>query len=335
MIVKMEDIAFALGVSKVTVSRALNDKEGVGEDLRQQIKAKAKQMGYQMNKVASALKTKHMHSVGILISERYFGEEDFFYVEIYKYIGIELTQRGYTSSFHILSLEDERNLIMPKMITGSNVDGVLVLGELDKQYIKSIDNFQLPKLFVDYYNSEFRHIDSVLTDNYFSFYNFTCDVIKEGYKEITYVGTIQATSSIMDRYMGYQKAMVEHNLLENIAQIDDREQTNEDGLIEINIPEKLPQVFMCNCDYTAYVLLNELNERNIKVPEDVQITGFDDTLYSRLTKPAITTKKVDLKEIARTSVKFITKKIGDSQKRYGRIIIDTKRKDRQSFVFKE
>lgn len=333
MSIKMEDIASVLGVSKVTVSRALNGKEGVSEELRERIVSKANEMGYQMNVFASALKTNKMHSVGILISERYFGEGDFFYLEIYKHMGIDLTKKGYTSSFHILSNEEEDALKIPKMITDGIIDGVLLLGELHKDYIKAIDHYEIPKLFVDYYNSQFRHIDSVLTDNYFSFYNFTNDIVKEGYKEISYVGSIKATASIMDRYMGYQKAMIENNLDANIQQIEDR--PLDQAFIFVEIPEKLPEVFMCNCDYTAYILLKDLQEKGIKVPQDVQIVGFDDTLYSRISTPTITTKHVDLQLIASTAVKFIIKKIENKSRNYGRVIVDTKRIDRESFEFKK
>ncbi len=328
----MEDIALALGVSKVTVSRALNGKEGVGEELREKIVSKANEMGYQMNVFASALRTNKMHSVGILISERYFGEGDFFYLEIYKHMGIDLTKKGYTSSFHILTQEEENDLIIPKMITDGIVDGVLLLGEMHKDYISTIDKFEIPKLFVDYYNSQFRHIDSVLTDNYFSFYNFTNDIIKEGYKNISFVGTIKATASIMDRYMGYQKAMIENNLESYIKQYEDRPE--DESFIFVDVDDQaLPEVFMCNCDYTAYILLDALKEKGLFVPKDVKIVGFDDTLYSRLSSPTITTKHVDLEQIARTSIKFIVKKIENKSKKYGRVIVDTKRIDRESFVF--
>lgn len=331
MAVKMDDIARELNVSKVTVSRALNNKEGVGEDLRKKIVEKANEMGYQMNVFASALKTNKMHSVGILISERYFGEGDFFYLEIYKHMGIDLTKRGYTSSFHILTTKEEDELSIPKMITDGIIDGVLLLGELHKDYIEAIDKYEIPKLFVDYYNSKFRHIDSVLTDNYFSFYNFTNDIINEGYKDILFVGTIKATASIMDRYMGYQKAMIENNLSDYCKYIYDRPM--DEKFIFVEVPDELPEVFMCNNDYTAYTLIKELNKNGIEVPKDVKVTGFDDTLYSKLSKPSITTKHVDLESIAKTSIKFITKKIENKSKRYGRVIVDTKRIDRDSFKF--
>ena len=66
----MKDIAEALGVTVVTVSKALSDKEGVGEELRERIKQKAQEMGYKKNLAACFIREGITHNIGILVAER-------------------------------------------------------------------------------------------------------------------------------------------------------------------------------------------------------------------------------------------------------------------------
>ena len=64
--------------------------------------------------------------------------------------------------------------------------------------------------------------------------------------------------------------------------------------IELSLPEDLPTAFVCNCDETAFRLVRTLKERGIRVPEDVSVTGFDDSIYAQLCSPPLTTVSVDI-----------------------------------------
>src|SRR5690554_931538 len=76
--VTMRDIAARLGVSVVTVSKALNDKEGVSEELKEKIKALADEMGYRVNALAKAMKEGHSYNIGVIVAERYTGSTESF-----------------------------------------------------------------------------------------------------------------------------------------------------------------------------------------------------------------------------------------------------------------
>ena len=71
--VSMDTIAQTLGISKVTVSKALNEKEGVSQELRIKIKEKAQELGYHVNIMAKGLISNQTFNIGILIAERYLG----------------------------------------------------------------------------------------------------------------------------------------------------------------------------------------------------------------------------------------------------------------------
>lgn len=77
--VKMSDIAKAMNISTVTVSKALADKDGVSEKLRAEIKEKAKELGYVYNRLPLLMREGITYNIGILISERFLGAYSFYW----------------------------------------------------------------------------------------------------------------------------------------------------------------------------------------------------------------------------------------------------------------
>lgn len=114
--ITMRDIANKLGVSSVTVSKALNDKEGVSEELKQKIKALAGEMGYRYNSAAKSIKDGLSKNIGVLIPERFTGMSHSFYLRVYQQISLLLDQYGYFGILNILSNEDEELLNFPGSI---------------------------------------------------------------------------------------------------------------------------------------------------------------------------------------------------------------------------
>ena len=128
------------------------------------------------------------------------------------------------------------------------------------------------------------------------------------------------TSSIQDRFLGYYKSILEYKLhFNNNWIISDRTDDNE--WIDIILPEDMPTAFVCNCDKTALILIKKLKKIGYSIPEDYSVVGFDDSIHSVQSNPSISTVRVDLEEMARVTVKMISKKINDVDTQYGRVMI--------------
>ena len=94
--VRLSDIADKLGISTVTVSKAIADKEGVGDDLRQQIKNLAEEMGYKTKKTGILSNSGNTTgNIGILIPSRFFSSEFSFYWFLFNYLSKSLLNRHY------------------------------------------------------------------------------------------------------------------------------------------------------------------------------------------------------------------------------------------------
>jgi LacI family transcriptional regulator len=317
--VTMRDIADQLGVSSVTVSKALNDKEGVSEELKLKIKGLAEELGYRYNAAAKSMKEGLSYNIGVVIPERFTGINQSFYLNVYQSITRILEKQGYYGILHILSGEDERNLVMPRIYYERKVDGFIVLGQTSKEYIEKIQGIEFPKVFLDFYD-EHAEIDSVITDNFYGSYEITNYLIQTGHREIAYVGNLYSTSSIQDRFLGYYKSLLEHRiLLKDEFILNDRDE--QGTYIDIELPEQLPTAFVCNCDQVAHNLVHKLKGQGINVPEDCSVVGFDNDIYATITDPALTTVEVDVEEMAENAVKFIIEKVKNSDKSFGRVLV--------------
>ncbi|MGL6174776.1 MAG: substrate-binding domain-containing protein [Cellulosilyticaceae bacterium] len=317
--VTMSDIANKLNISTVTVSKALSDKEGVSQTLRDQIKQVASEMGYRCNLVAKGMKEGCTYNVGVIVAKRYMDTANSFYWMMYQHLIQHLGKENYYALLEMISKEDEQMGKLPNMIEDRRVDALIILGQVKENYIDLIDNQGLPVLFLDFHSRQFD-MDAVIGDNMYGSYMATNYLIGKGHKEIGYLGDIYATTSILDRYLGYSKALIENRLIIHPEWIlKDRDADGESCLVEL--PEKLPTAFVCNCDKAAYYFVQQLESQGIRVPEDVSIVGFDDYIYATLSKPGITTIKVDIESMAEQAVAFVLRKLQDDSYTIGRKVI--------------
>lgn len=301
--VSMQNIADELGISKVTVSKALNGKEGVSEALKVKILQAAAERGYVLPNYGQ----RKVRTVGIIMSERFnSGDAGKFYMSMYEKIIYELRMRAYSSAMFTPTREnmDQDVELLEKK---GMFDGLILLGLLDRKVRERINQIELPKVYVDVYDETYQS-DSVVTENIYTAYEITKFLIQKGHKKIGFVGTLGSTTSINDRYLGYSRALMEQGL-EQCSEwvISDRD--SEGRTSDLLLPEELPTAFMCNCDETAFRLVKTLRMKGLSVPEDISVAGFDNDIYAELCDPKLTTVAVNTGEIGKTAVKCIVKRM--------------------------
>lgn len=317
--ISMSDLAKELGISKVSVSKALSDKEGVSEELRQKVKELAEKKGYRFSNSARSLKTNRQNNIGILISEKYILDKEAYYFAVSGEMIRRLDEYGNSGIVEIISYENENKCIPPRIYKENKVDGIIVLGQTSNDYLEMIESLTLPVIFFDFYVKDFA-TDSIVADNFLSGYSLTNLLIAKGHRKIGYVGSINATSSIQDRYLGYYKSLIENDIsLREDYVIDDRDKQGR--FIDFLLPKDLPTAFVCNCDRVAYSLIDTLRKMGKKIPEECSVVGFDNSIFSTLTDPQITTVDNNIEKMVSTAVKVITKKINNPLKTYNLIFV--------------
>lgn len=323
--VTMNDIAERLGVSTVSVSNALSGKSGVSPNVRDEIFRLANELGYVYQKATPKQDGEVLDGcdIGILTAQRYIQISSSFYWELYQKLAVELKLRGLYCIFDILSYEDETSLVISKMIVEKRVSSLIIIGQLTPEYLRAVAATGVSCVYLDFYEKDFD-VDSITTDNYFDMYRMTDYLIREGHRNIGFVGNVHATTSIMDRYMGYCKAMIENDLpLRREWLISDR--TNDGINIDFALPKEMPDAFVCNCDEVGYRFINDLQSKGYRVPKDVSVVGFDNYSTADSTStPRITTVEVNMKGLAKAAINTIVKRYKNPAYRAGRIQIGGK-----------
>lgn len=307
--VRMSDIAERLGVSTVTVHNALSGKRGVSDELRNQILDTAQKMGYEPASPAPKKKPEgESWKIGVIIAENYLAQYVTYYWKMYQELALVAAEKRCYTMIEVLHKDAEINTgKLPEMVTERSVDGLIIIGEIDRHYIRILQkNAGMPMAFVDFYDSEIAR-DSVVADNFYGMYQLTELLIRQGIREMAFIGSVYATSSIMDRYCGFQKALMAHHLdLPKEWLIEDRDPL---GQVNFELPACMPEAFVCNCDLIAGMLIMKLNEKGYRVPEDISVVGFDNFIYPGFADMRITTYEVNMKAMVKVALDKILKQI--------------------------
>ena len=315
--VTMSDIAREMGVSTVSVSKALAGKDGVSGQMRDAIISKAEEMGYQYSKNGKS-GAEQCHNIGIIISER-FTSTDAYYNRLYEKAMMMLAEEQQIGMLEIVKISAEKELEVPALISSNQIDGVIVLGQMSKKYLEMLHTYSLPILYMDFYDEDIRD-DAVISDSVFGSGILTNYLIHKGHTKIAFVGSIHATSSIMDRYIGYYRAMLNANLtIEDGWVLEDRD---EDGRkIPLVLPENMPTAFVCNSDATAFELVKKLQKEGYKIPDDISVVGFDNFIFAEMSSPKITTYGVDTDALVHHAIRIILEKFENSDYSVGRVLV--------------
>lgn len=325
--VKMADIAKVMGVSTVTVSKALSDQKGVSEELRAKIKDKAEEMGY---KTATALYRERTgwnvsYTFGVIVSDRFLTKYESFYWNLYQEVATAALQKGCFTMFEVLKAEDEDNLVMPKLLHEKKAEGLIIIGRLQNEYLDQLlKQADIPYILLDFIDSKGAY-DAVISNGYFGMYRMTNYLFEMGHRKIAFVGNVFFTDSITDRYFGYMKSLNEHGVdVRKDWIIDDRnrETGGWDAGFVWKLPKEMPTAFVCNNDVAAAMLVKELEQRGYRVPHDISVVGYDNYQPPGLCDVRITTYEVDMKEMARQTVKILIRKISGEFYKQGVTTID-------------
>lgn len=316
----MSDIADVMKVSTVTVSKALGDRDGVSADLREKIKLKATEMGYRYRTNAHETQDGMTYNIGIIVARHFISDASSFYWIIYRHIVELLQAQNYYGMLEVINDEENAAGEIPNSIRDKKVDGLIVLGQFPDVYVDRLMSYYIPTVFLDFYSSR-EGADTVLTDSFYGSYMLTSHLIANGHRRIGFLGSISSTSSITDRYLGYYKALLENRIpLRQDWIISDR--FNESDIYpSFTLPQDMPTAFVCNCDETAYRLVNQLRSIGLKVPDDVSVVGYDNHIYSTISMPRITTIDVNSRRMSSEAVEIVLHKIRDAGYKRGRTLV--------------
>jgi len=307
--ITMQDIADRLNISKNSVSLALNGKPGVSDETRELIVSLAHKLGYSVPENKSP---DSCNNILVFIPE-YIIDDRYFYNDIYWSVDHYSKKYGYNAIMTTITAEMQDNNLLPKICSEIPFIGILLIGILQDDYVRHLTDKYKYVLSVDncYYALS---IPCVVTANMEGAYTLTKEVIRLGHSNIGFIGSTAMTSSIYERWCGFNLAMQETGLsAENGFNIKHDSPLGvllsdpDELLCFLKEMPKLPTAFICGGDRIAIACINALKQLGYRIPEDISVVGFDNIEIGQYITPTLTTMNVKRREMGKVAVSELLK----------------------------
>ena len=312
--VTIYDIAKIVGLSPTTVSRALSNHPRVKENTREKIINAAKILGYQSNIFASNLRKKRSKSIGVIIPKL----NSPFQSSVLAGMEKIATQSGYNLIISQSTESLDKEISNSHTMFNSRVDGLLVskAGTTDNiEHFAPFFNKQIPVLFFDRV-PESNTCTGVVINNTQAIYDATSHLIKEGCKRIVHVLGNLKINVYADRLKGYKYALLDHGFAfkeENVITNDLEEESGERIVEKILQLKPRPDGLLVSNDTCAASCLIALKKKNIKIPEDIAIVGFNNDLISRMVEPNLSTVNYPSYHMGEVAMKNLINHLDEEQ----------------------
>jgi len=286
-------IAEQLGVSKITVSRALKGQPGVSESLRREARLLASKLGYTYERLRPAPGGKSRFV--FLVPKHFFLAGDIFYHEIYYHLNTLCMENNADLFVYILEAEAEAQGSLPDDITAA--EGIFFGGEVAEPVVRAIAALRVPCVAIDF-NVINGLFSCVIVDNYMVGIMATEYLVKQGYRKLGFVSADQ-TSSASDRFHGFMKVVGQKNLLSRHEwNIDNYDEAADAYIMDYALPREMPEAFICYNDVTAYYFVERLKSSGYRVGRDTAIISIDNTNMASSCTPPLTCINIDRSRFA-------------------------------------
>lgn len=319
--VTLQDIADSLGLSRNTVSKALNNHLSIPEETRNRVIQKAIDMNYKQFAYFEQELSSPKRTGNIALLTASMPNNSHFGSSLLSGLEQKISAKGFNLSIHMVRENELTSLTLPVNFDKNNVDGIVCIEMFNKNYSEFITSLEIPVLFIDASaDLTFTEIktDILLMENVHSTFSMTKRLIDEGISSLGFIGDYRHCMSFNERWDGFNRALhtARIPLDESLCILDgDRYIADQQWLKQrLASMSKLPAVFVCANDFIAINTIRILKELNIQVPGEVKICGFDNSRESRIVEPHLTTVHIHRTEMGFLSAEMLLSRIESPHK---------------------
>lgn len=333
MVATINDVAREAGVSITTVSRVLNNNYPVKQETRVKIEEAIKRLNYRPNAMARSLITKKTSMLGVIVP----GITNLFFPTIVEAIEDISKGKGYSISLCNTGGEPEEETKLVGELIAKQVDGIIVIdpnmGNLHKGFYDKISK-TTPVIIVSGapYGSKCNfvcydeEVGTIEAFNYLLSLKHDKIAFVRGHSSFSYDIKEKIYRNIIEKEEFHYEKVINVGKGNSIEVVE----KTADIIEKLLISEERPTaIFACN-DLMAVGVINACNKLKIKVPEQISIIGFDNTLLSNITQPKLTTVDLNMKEIGHASALELISLIGNETQGRKKVILDTRLVVRES-----
>ncbi|MFR3727728.1 LacI family DNA-binding transcriptional regulator [Lacrimispora sp.] len=303
--ISMKELAQYCGVSIATVSKALNDQSDIGESTKNKVKKAAEKFGYYPNAAARSLKTNKSYNIGVLfVDEANSGLTHEYFASVLEGFKVEAEKQGYDITF-INSQIGKKKVSYYEHCKYRNVDGVVIACvNFDNPEVNELLAGDIPVVTIDHIH---ENCSSVLSDNAKGIEILLEHVYKKGHRKIAYIHGQTNTAVTKARLTSFYRFIENHQLEipdSYVIEADYLDVEEAAASTRALLDRKDKPTCILYPDDTALIGgLNEIRARNLRVPQDISIAGYDGSRVSQLLNPRLTTIRQDTAAIGRQAAK--------------------------------
>lgn len=300
--VSMQMIADALDISKNSVSQALRNENGVSEETKIIVRAKAEELGYKYAK-----QNRKEKGCFLIVATDFAFSQLSFFDKIIRSIEYTASHEKYKTERAVITEEMVNNKILPKNL--SKYDGLFVISHITDDYISLLTQQAIPCVVVDHHSQKFL-ADCILTNNRDGAYEAVKYLISHDNKNIGFIGDINFSPSYFERYRGYVHTLEDFNIpVIEEYQITEIEENQAVLFSKLKQIKTMPDAWFCVNSGLAYILNYYLQSEGYKVPEDIGIICFDNTEFTQMSNPKITNISTNLEFMGKQAVSSMLERL--------------------------
>lgn len=308
----LELVAELAGVSRSTVSRALNDDPHVRASTRAKILEIVEREGYVRNRAARGLASGRTGTIGVVISvDLAHLFSDPFFAALLKAISTATRDQDLVLSVWLVEDADDRRTI-GQIARGSTIDGAIVAaGRTNDPVVGALNSSDKPFVLLGRpaQDGTMSYVD---IDNRSAARGSTAHLLRLGRRRIAHLAGPAIAVAAIDRLAGYQDALAEAGIPVDanlIYETDFSEASARTGVRRVM--EHDPDAIVAANDVMAMAAMGELSALGLRVPDDVAVVGFDDLAASSQADPPLTTVRQSIRLLATEAIRTLTALIED------------------------
>ncbi len=310
----MREIAKRAGVGIATVSRYINNTGYVSEEVRAKIQKEIDKSGYVPNALARAIFTNSSKTIGLMIPNI----TNPFFNQLATVIEDRLNEYGYTIFLCHTEDNKDREKEYLEVLKSHRVDGIIASrAQLKEEYLNT-------KIPVVSFESEIdQSILTISSDNYKGGKLAFSHLYQRGCRNILHIKGPKIFEATELRYKGFLDKAGEKNIGIDIVEFETDFNTKklEENLKRIKNIDKYDGIFVFN-DIAAATVMKYLKKKDIHIPRDIQIIGYDNSFICELLYPELTTIDQNINEIGDLTVKLVLELIDGKEIEIKNHIID-------------
>lgn len=332
MATTLKDVAARAGVHPSTVSRVLRGKEilHISPKTRKKILKAAKELDYQPDQTARALRLKKSNSIGMIIPNI----SSPFFSGIAKTVDNECTKAGYTLIICDTNENQEKEKRAVSDLRSRGVDGI-ILAPVQEQddHICDMMNKNFPLVLIDRHYSDIK-TNAVICNDEDSAYLAVSHLAQLGHKRVGFICGRANLYPVKRRLSGYKRGILEHQLNNDDKLISSGGPLFESGYesaIHLLSLSPLPTAFLISGTVITIGVIKALIEKKFTIPQDISIISFTDTIFAPYLRQPITTISHRVQEIGKNAWELLFKHLNSkAEVPYSTIIVKNRVENRGS-----